>query len=122
LIAAIKYQMHWTISSELQKELASYNISLERLPSFKDIHRSVRSKLSDRTDSKSPNAGTISKLLPGAVAGFITSGTLSFYFRSSDCHGFTPVLNAQVRFDLVDSFDIKKQQKSQRAVRIRLIS
>ncbi|HOH98260.1 MAG TPA: hypothetical protein PL188_08165 [Candidatus Cloacimonadota bacterium] len=122
LIAAIKHQMHWTISSELQKELESYNISLERLPSFKDIHRSIRSKLSDQTESKSSNPGTISKLLPGAVAGFITSGSFSYYFRSSDCHGFTPVLNAQVSFDLVDSFDIKKQQKTQRAVRIRLIS
>lgn len=121
LIAAIKHQMHWNISSELRRELSSFNLDLDKLPSFKDIHRSIKEKFSKVKAAQSSHIGHIVKLLPNSVAGFIAAGTQSYYFRASDCQGFKPMLNLKVSFDLIDSFDAKKQQKSQRAIQIRQV-
>lgn len=122
LIAAIKHQMNWTVSQELQRELATYNISREKLAGFKELLRSIRPKLILTPGLEGSATGIITKLLSESVAGFISSGASSYYFRAVDCHGFKPVLNAGVRFDLVESFDAKKQQKSKRAVNVRLTS
>jgi tetratricopeptide (TPR) repeat protein len=118
LIAAIRLQMHWSMSAELQRELASYNIVPDKLPAYKDIHRSIKQKLLKSKAPESTHQGRILRMLPDNVAGFISANNQSYYFRASDCHNFAPTVNQKVSFGLVDSFDVKKQQKSQRAVRI----
>ncbi|MCD8479780.1 MAG: tetratricopeptide repeat protein [Candidatus Cloacimonetes bacterium] len=111
LIAAIRQQMHWSISSELMKELASYNLVLDQLRPYKDILHTIKQKLKASLPDSPKNTGTISKMLPNNVAGFIACEDHSYYFRAMDCKGFQPTVNQKVSFDLIDSFDAKKQQK-----------
>lgn len=119
LIAAIRQQMHWSVPSGLMQELASYNLVLDQLRPFKDILHSIKYKLKATPSESSKYRGTISKMLPNDVAGFITCSGQSYYFRAMDCKGFQPTVNQKVSFDLIDSFDAKKQQKTLRAIHIK---
>ncbi|MDD3535990.1 MAG: hypothetical protein PHC50_07595 [Candidatus Cloacimonetes bacterium] len=122
LAAAIRIQKSWPIDQKMLKDLALYNLDLKKLPAPKSIFSEIIEFLSKLSyDADSEKTGYLSHILPHGKAGFIKSGADSFYFKISDLSFSTQLLKTgmRLRFNLVKSFDPKKQMESQNAVNIR---
>ncbi|GAB1468298.1 hypothetical protein MASR2M64_10120 [Candidatus Cloacimonadota bacterium] len=145
LQAAIRFQMHWSISNTMLQELSSYHVRPESLADFKRLFQELCASIPElnkthanfqqtKQNPASPSQkiklspaelelkqGTISKILTTGSSGFIASDLGNYYFRFTDCT--IPLqeicCGLKVSFTLVDSFDAKKQSASLRAVNIK---
>lgn len=121
LAASIRYAKGWKMEAKLIQELAKFNLTPPNLPNYRQIYQELKPWLTAVPYlNKQSFEGVIASILPHGKAGFIRSGEISYYFKTSDCH-FAPhhaTPNLTVTFCLASSFDLKKQKESTIAVNI----
>ncbi len=121
LAAALRFQHGWKIDAALFKELSALNLDPPSLPPAQHLYMELLPWLQDQAiDKNSLKEGTIQNILPHGKAGFIRSGSSSYYFKTSACRFPQSELNPglRVRFCLQKSFDPKKQMDSEIAMAI----
>lgn len=122
LIMALREENDWPVKQELKKELEAYAVDPEREGSSALIQQSLFPfwrKMAAKMNNNSM-IGILVKILPDGKSGFIRCGDLSYFASLRDLKA-SPNLNSRVSFELVDSFDKKKNKSSKMAVNIIMV-
>lgn len=122
LIIALREENNWPVKPELITALKERNINAaQEGSSIKIIHSLTPfwKKIAGEEISKRMH-GIISKLLPGDTSGFIRCRNQT-YFASFKGMKEKPKEKIEVSFELIDSFDKKKNAPSKMAVKIKFL-
>lgn len=115
LVKSIRDKEKWKIPTDLMEKIKKYNFDVRTESNIKELWISIVQC------DKQMQQGTILKLLPDGKKGFIQAAhNKSYYFKKSSIIGGLKhnLINCEVIFRLIDSFDEKKKQNSNEAVDI----
>ena len=123
LIYSIRQEQNWKIDDQLQRQAKAYQLEPEMLESSENAYpqlKQVWEKL--KFENQTEFQGVIRTILPHGKAGFIeTRSGESYYFKVTSFKEQRSKLTdgLAVRFYVEESFDAKKNRKSQVAINIR---
>lgn len=126
LIASLRKENNWEVSPSLTDKINQLNPegSVEESKTLlRTLKEFWKKHIPDYSKSRERQNGKVMNILPNGFAGFIKTKTESVFFSLKDFKGPEKIKEGdQVSFEVVDSFDKKKQKRSQRAIKIKLES
>lgn len=118
----IRKEKGWTVNLELLNNLINQSIYQSKLPQSSDLLKKLKPFWEENSGRKQKQIwkGQISRILPNGAAGFIKAKEGYYYFNQ--IKGKKEFVEGEkVGFELVDSFDKKKNKPSKMAVNIHSI-
>ena len=122
----IREENDWKISETLNKMIADYKIEDLGHLKRKELFKQLKSFWESKKYSSLPFMnGTVKTILSNGKAGFITGDDQNdYYFEVRGFKGNIRTLNIglKVKYNITDSFDMKKNRETKKAVNIRKVT
>lgn len=116
LFVALRQENDWPVKEDVLAQLNASNINLDELGSSVAIYQQLLPFWKQLT-SATVHEGVIKKVNTDGQSGFVESNHGSFFASFRGFKG-VPMAQTKVEFELVDSFDKKKNRPSKMAVNI----
>lgn len=119
--AKLRESSNWEIKEDLRNVLHEMEIKLDEI-NMTDIRKELESFWEEKVfEGSERKSGVIKKIHENGKIGFINSENKDYYFKLKDFRGRRKNINEgiNVEFNIVESFDGKKNKKSEAAVNIK---
>lgn len=123
LWAALRLNNKWAIPIQEQEILQQLQFPFTTAPSIASLLQQVQPYWKNLMQDQKVEIleGRVLNILANQKSGFIRSGTKNYYFRTGKLEGHIQVGDL-VHFQLMDSFDKRKNTTSQMAIQVRKIN